>query len=59
MVNSSPNDKISDLFKLKAFADGKINVTKKLKFLFGRVQNFLGKGENASYPHVCLFLHCF
>ena len=37
--NSIPNDKILDLSKLKAYADDKINVTKKLKFKLGRVEN--------------------
>ena len=31
--HSLPNDKILDWFKLKAFADDKINVTEKLKFV--------------------------
>ena len=38
---------ISDLSKLKAFADDKINVTKRLKHDFGKVENIVGKGENA------------
>ena len=45
--NSLPNDKILDWSKLKAFADDKINVTEKLKFVLGRVENIVGKGENA------------
>ena len=36
-VNSLPNDKILDWSKLKAFADNKINVTEKLKFVLERV----------------------
>ena len=39
---SLPNNKILDLSKLKGFADDKINVTKKLKFVLGRVEN-IGK----------------
>ena len=31
--NSLPNDKILDWSKLKAFADDKINITEKLKFV--------------------------
>ena len=38
---------ILDWSKLKAYADDKINVTEKLKFVFGRVENAVGKGENA------------
>ena len=34
-VNSLPNDRSLDWSKLKAFADDKINVTKKLKFALG------------------------
>ena len=44
--NSIPNDKILDWSKLKAFADDKINVTEELKFVLGRVENIVGKGEN-------------
>ena len=39
-----PKDKISDLFKLKTFADNTLNVTQKLKFLLGRVENKVGGG---------------
>ena len=31
---------------MKAFADDKIYVAKKLKFALGRVENIVGKGEN-------------
>ena len=31
----------------KTLADDKINVSQKLKYVFGRVKNFVGKGENA------------
>ena len=33
----------------------KINVNEKLKFGLGRVENIVGKGENASYQHFSLF----
>ena len=39
----------------KAFASDKINVTYKLKFVLGMVENLLGKGENAGYQHFLLF----
>ena len=48
-LNSLPYDKILDWFKLKAFADNKINVVQKLEFVDGRVENIVGKGENAGY----------
>ena len=54
-LKSLPNDKILDQSKFKAFADDKINVTKKLKFIFRRVENLVGKGENAGNQHFLLF----
>ena len=59
MLNSFPNNKISDRSKLKAFADDKIDVTENLKFILGRVENIAGKGENAGYQHFLLFPQCF
>ena len=44
---SLPNEQILDLSKFKAFADDKIIVTQKLKVMLGRVENIVGKGENA------------
>ena len=46
-LNSLPNDKILDRFKLNAYADDEINVAEKLEFVFGRVEKIVGKGENA------------
>ena len=64
-INSLPNDKILALSKLRAFAvalsklrafaDDKINVTQKLKFILGREENIVGKGENAGYQHFLLY----
>ena len=45
--------------KLKAFADDKINVTQTLKFVLGRKEKIVGKGENAAYQHFLLFPQCF
>ena len=59
MLNCSPYEKILDQSKFKAFADNKINVTKKLKFVLGRVENIVGKRENAGYQHFLFFPHCF
>ena len=50
LINSVSNDKILDLSKLKAFADNNLNVNQKLKFALGRVENIMGKGENAFSP---------
>ena len=54
-----PNDKILEWSKLKAFADGKINVAQKLKLAAGRVENIVGKGENAGDQHFCPFPSMF
>ena len=45
--NSLPNNKILDWSKLKAFADDNINMTQKLKYVLERLENIVGKGENA------------
>ena len=61
MINSLPNNKILDWSKLKAlnFADNKLNVAEKLKLTLGRVENIVGKGENAADQHFLLFPQCF
>ena len=46
-------------FKFKALAYDKIIVTQKLKFTFGKVENTVGKGENAGYQHFPFFPQCF
>ena len=56
--NSLRNDRILELSELKAFADDKI-IDMNLKFLFERLENIVGKGENAGYQHFLLFLQCF
>ena len=48
---SLPNDKILRFSKLKAYADDKIILTQKLKFVLGSEVNVVGKGENAGYQH--------
>ena len=58
-INSLPNDKIWGLTKFKAFADDNFNVAKMMISLFDRVENTVGKGENAGYQHFLLFPHCF
>ena len=45
--------------KLKAFTDDKKNVTQPISFIFERVENIVGKGENAAYQHFLLFPKCF
>ena len=57
--NSLPNDNFFDWSKLKAFADELLNLTEKLKFVLGRVENIVGKEENAGYQRFYLFQPCF
>ena len=49
-----PNIKFFDWSKLIASADDKINVNEKLKFVLGRVENIVGKGENVGYQKASL-----
>ena len=59
IINSLPNDNFVDWSKLKALEDDKIKLAEKLKFVLGRVENIVGKGENAGYQHFLLFPQCF
>ena len=44
---------------MEAFADDKFYVAKMMTFVFNRVENIVGKGENAGYKHFLLFPQCF
>ena len=55
IFNSLPNKKNLDWTKLKTFADDKMNLNEKLKLVFGKVENVVGKGENAGYHNFLLF----
>ena len=57
--NPLPEDRILDWFKLKVFQDDKIDLIRKLKFVFKRIENIVGNGENAGYQHFLLFPQCF
>ena len=46
-----PNDKILAWPKLKAYTDDKIYVAKMTISVLVRVENIVGKGENAGYRH--------
>ena len=59
LFNTLPNDRILDKSEIKAFADDIINLIEKIKTIFGRVKNIVGKGENADYQHFLLFPRCF
>ena len=58
-LNSLPNDKFLNLTKFRAFADDKENVAKIMISVFDRVENIVGKGENAGHQHFFFFLLCF
>ena len=45
--NCLPNDKSLDKIKFKVFANGNSNLTKIVIFVIDRVENIVGKGENA------------
>ena len=57
--NSLPNDIFLGCLTLKAFADNEINVHENFKFILGRVENIVGKGEKAGDQHFLLFPQCF
>ena len=59
ILNSVPNGKILEWFRLKAFADYKIKVLEIMTFVFDRIENNVGKGENGGYQHFLLFPQCF
>ena len=57
--NSLLNNKFLDWSILKAFADNKMNEAEILKYVLQKVENIVGKGENAGYKHFLLFPLCF
>ena len=56
--NPLPNKKNIDWSKLEALADNNLKVVKRI-FVLDRVENIVGKGENAGYQHFLLFYQCF
>ena len=58
-LNFLLNNKILDMTKLKAFPDEKLNVARMMISSLDRVENTVGKEENACYQHFLLFLQCF
>ena len=44
---------------MKAFADDKIKVPQKLKIDLERIENTVGRDENASVQHFLIFRHVF
>ena len=59
VVNSLPNNKMLDLYKLKAFAGVKLNFAKMMISVCDRVKNIVGKGENAGNQHFLFFPSLF
>ena len=57
--NPLPDDKILALSKLKAFVDDQLNVTQNIESIFHKLENIVGKGENAGNQHFLLFPQCF
>ena len=57
--NPSPKTKVIDWSIFKAFANDKINVIENMKIVLERVENVVGKGENAAYQNFLLFLQFF
>ena len=57
--NPFPHDKILDQIKLKAYADGKLNVTKMIISVFDRVEKIVGKGEIACTSNFSFSHHVF
>ena len=55
ILNSLPKDIFLGWSKMKALSDVKINVTEELKLVLGKLENIMGKGENAGYQHFLLF----
>ena len=44
--------------QLKAFAEDKLNMVQNFKLVLGRVENTVGKGENAGHQYFFLFPQC-
>ena len=57
--NSLPDNKILDWSKFKAFADYLFRVARMMISVVERVENIVGKRENAGYQHFLLFQQCF
>ena len=57
--NGLTSDKIGDWFKLKAFADDKMNVAQMMISVLDWVENIVGKEENAGSQQFLFFPQCF
>ena len=54
-----PNNEILTWTKLKAFADNEFSFAKMVISILDRVENIVGKRENAGYQHFLLFPQSF
>ena len=58
--NTLPNDKRLDLSTLKTFADNKLQVIQMAKYVLDKIENMVGKEENAgtqtSLPIICAWI---
>ena len=59
IFNPLPNDNILDRSKFKAFVEDNFSVIQMVQYFYDRVENIVGKGENAGYQHFPLFPQCF
>ena len=59
MFQAMPDNTILALSKLKAFADNNFILAKMVQLLSERIENIVGKGENAGNQHFLLFPQCF
>ena len=50
LINSLPNGNVLDWTKVKVFADDKLNDATIINSVFDRIENIVGKGENAGLP---------
>ena len=51
--------KVLALSKFKVFADDNLKVAQMVQIQSDRVENIVGKGENAGFQHFLLNLQCF
>ena len=54
-IDSFQSNNSLDSTKLWACGEDKIKVTQAMIYVFGMIENILGKGENACYQHFLLF----
>ena len=59
LTQVTPKRQILDPSKLKKFADDNFKLDKNSRKFSKRVENTVGKGENARYEQFLLFPQCF